>query len=143
MKRNIDITTATQPHNGGRVSRIMESYNTLPGWVKFWMNFILGPINLATLAFLNEPSGVLIAALSIGGMAMVVSLVVITGGFTKIVAGGHIPLWTPLVAMLAFAPPQGSAIYGTFLIALLVINAIALAFDYNDVRIWLQSRKRG
>lgn len=137
------MTTATQTQNDGRVARIMESYNALPGWVKFWMNFILGPINLATLFFLDQPSGGLIAALAIGGMAMVVSLVVITGGFTKIVAAGHIPLWTPLLAILAFAPPEGTATYSMFLTALLVINAIALGFDFNDVRIWLQSRKRG
>ena len=137
------MTIATHTQNDGRVARIMESYNALPSWVKFWMNFILGPINLATLAFLDQPSGGLIAALAIGGMAMVVSLVVITGGFTKIVAAGHIPLWTPLLAMLAFAPPEGTENYGMFLTALLVINAIALAFDFNDVRIWFQSRKRG
>ncbi|MEM9280175.1 MAG: hypothetical protein AAGA76_16555, partial [Pseudomonadota bacterium] len=103
------MTTLTQ--NPSRVARITQSYNELPGWVKFWMNFILGPVNLATLAFLGEPSGALIAALAIGGMVMTVSIVFAKGGFTKLAAAGHILPWVPLVGMLIFARPEGSDIY--------------------------------
>jgi len=39
------------------------------------MNFMLDPVDLATLFFINGPSGTLIAALAIGAMALVVSLV--------------------------------------------------------------------
>ena len=132
------MTTATQTHNAGRMANIMASYNALPTWVKIWMNFILGPINLATLAFINEPSGALIAALAIGGMVLTVALVLITGGFNKVVAAGHILPWTPLVLMLAFANPGGSEIYQLFLMVLLAINAISLIFDFNDVRLSLK-----
>lgn len=97
---------ASITHNTGRVARIMQSYDGLPTWVKIWMNFILGPINLATLFFLNQPSGGLIAALAIGGMVLTVALVVLNAGFEKIVAAGHVLPWVPLVAMLAFARPE-------------------------------------
>lgn len=134
------MTTATQ--NQGRVARIMQSYTDLPTWVKIWMNFILGPINLATLAFINEPSGPLIATLAIGGMIVTVSIVFAAGGFIKLASAGHVLPWTPLVLMLAFARPDGSAVYQIFLTVLLITNVISLLFDFNDIRLWLKSRMR-
>ena len=127
--------------NTGRATRIIESYDGLPTWVKIWMNFILGPINLATLFFLNQPSGALIAALAIGGMVLTVALVVANGGFEKTVAAGHVLPWVPLVAMLAFARPDGSDLYQIFLVVLLIANSISLLFDLNDVRVALSSKK--
>ncbi|MEM6587794.1 MAG: hypothetical protein AAF641_05050 [Pseudomonadota bacterium] len=133
---------ATTTQNTGRVASIMASYEALPTWVKIWMNFILGPINLGTLAFLNQPGGGLIAALAIGGMAMTVALVIANAGFKKIVAAGHVLPWVPLVAMLAFARPEGSDTYQIFLTVLLVANSISLVFDLNDVRVALSSKSR-
>lgn len=124
----------------GRMARVMKSHSELPTWVQIWMNFILGPVNLATLAFLSQPSGGLIAALSLIGMALTVAIVIVSGGFSKVAAAGHVLLWTPLVFMLAFARPEGSAIYGVFLTVLLVVNVISLAFDFNDLRVWFSSR---
>ncbi len=132
---------ASITHNTVRVARIMQSYDGLPTWVKIWMNFILGPINLATLFFLNQPNGGLIAALAIGGMVLTVALVVLNAGFEKIVAAGHVLPWVPLVAMLAFARPEGSDIYQIFLVVLLIANSISLLFDLNDVRVALSSKK--
>lgn len=134
----MDIVPDT--HKPGRIARIMQSYNGLPKWVKIWINFILGPVNLATLAFLNEPEGALIAALAIGGMVFTVAIVVASGGFTKLASIGHILPWTPLVLMLALNRPEGSDLYQLFLTILLVINLISLAFDFNDLRQWLRSR---
>lgn len=134
------MTTATQTPS--RKDRVMQSYNELPTWVQVWMNFILGPVNLATLAFLSQPQGPLIAALAINGMAMTVAIVFATGGFNKIAAAGHILPWTLLVIILAFFKPEGSAIYGIFLTVLLVTNVISLIFDFNDVRIALFKSKK-
>ena len=134
------MSTATQAP--GRAARIIESHKALPTWVQIWMNLILGPVNLATLAFLDQPGGPLVAALALGGMAFTVALVVANGGFVKMTAIGHILPWTALVALLAFAKPEGTDTYGSFLTVLLVTNAISLIFDFNDARIWLQSRRR-
>ncbi len=132
------MTTAIQTPS--RFARIKQSYNDLPGWVKIWMNFILGPINLATLAFLDQPSGALIAALAIGGMVVTASIVFAIGGFTKVASAGHVLPWTPLVLMLIFARPEGTFVYQTFLTVLLVANTISLAFDFNDMRLLYKSK---
>ena len=134
------MSTSTYEHGGSRLSRIMQSHHNLPTWVKIWMNFILGPVNLATLAFLSEPGGIEVAVLAIGGMLMTMAIVFASGEFTKLAGAGHIVAWTPLIYMLAFVRPEGSSVYQLFLTTLLVINVIALAFDYNDVRIWIQSK---
>ena len=123
-----------------RLVRIRQSFFALPTWVQIWMMFILGPVNLATLAFLKQPAGILIAVLALSGMIFTVSIVIASSGFSKLAAAGHVLPWTPLVWMLIFAKPDGTAIYQTFLTALLVINLISLAFDFHDLRIWLKSR---
>ena len=132
--------SAQQQQEASRLARIWKSHSELPAWVQIWMYFILGPVNLATLAFLNQPGGVLIAALSLSGMAFTVAIVFATGGFSKVAAAGHVLPWTPLVLMLTFARPDGSAVYQTFLTVLLVTNVISLAFDFNDLQTWLTSR---
>ena len=134
------MSTQIQQQPVSRFSRIIKSHSELPVWVQVWMNFILGPINLATLAFLNEPSGGLVAALALSGMAFTVAIVFSQGGFTKATAAGHVVPWTALVLLLVFARPEGSALYQTLLTALLVVNVISLAFDFNDLRVWRSSR---
>ena len=124
-----------------RLARIQQSFFNLPIWVQIWMMFILGPINLASLAFLNQPSGNLIAALAISGMVITVGIVIAAGKFSKLAAAGHILPWTHLMWILVFARPEGSPIYQTFLTALLVLNGISLAFDFNDLRIWFGSKR--
>lgn len=130
----------SRQRSASRLARIQQSFFALPAWVQIWMMFILGPVNLATLGFLNQPSGVLIAVLALGGMILTVSIVIAAGGFSKLAAAGHVLPWTPLVWMLMFARPDGTAIYQTFLTILLVTNLISLAFDFNDLPIWLKSK---
>lgn len=95
---------------------------------------------MATLAFLNQPAGTLIAALALSGMIITVGIVIAAGEFSKLAAAGHVLPWTYLVWILIFARPDGPPIYQAFLTALLVLNAISLAFDFNDLRIWFTFR---
>ena len=110
----------------------------LPKWVKFWMMFILGPVNMASLLFLNEPSGVLVAALVLSGVALSVAPVFFIRGFSKALAPGHLVPWTLLIGLIVFARPDGSAAYGTYLNILLVVNGLSLVFDYVDSYKWLK-----
>lgn len=120
---------------------IWRSFAALPNWVKIWMVFILAPINMATLAFVDQPMGLWIAALAWGGLLLTTILIIIHRGFPKVLAIGHIPTWIPLVLLLIFARPDGSASYAMFLNALLAANAFSLIFDLNDLRIWRHNRR--
>ncbi|AOW14168.1 hypothetical protein LPB72_06410 [Hydrogenophaga crassostreae] len=117
---------------------VWRSFGALPAWVKIWMVVILAPVNLASLAFLDRPSGAWIAALAIGGMALSWIALFYSRGFSKLVSAGHVFPWTPLVLLLIFARPEAAGAYGVYLTVLLVIDLISLAFDYNDARLWLR-----
>ncbi|SOH93215.1 hypothetical protein SAMN06273572_1011070 [Monaibacterium marinum] len=118
-----------------------HSFTALPMWVKLWMMLILGPINMATLAYLDQPMGITIAALAWGGMLISVGILIRDRGFSKLVSGGHVLTWPPLVLLLIFARPDGSDSYGLFLTALLLVDAVSLIFDTNDLRLWFLNRR--
>ncbi|MCV6585245.1 MAG: hypothetical protein OIF47_06905 [Marinibacterium sp.] len=126
-----------RPDHPSLFAAIWHSLKALPTWVILWMMFWLGPINMASIAFLNEPKGALIALLAWGGMAASLITVIMHRGFSRLVAGGHVFFWTPLVLIVLFARPEGSAAYSTYLTVLLATNVFSLIFDINDLRRWL------
>lgn len=120
------------------LSAIWRSFRALPTWVKVWMMVILAPVNLASLAFLDQPTGGWIAAMAIGGMALSWIALFYSRGFSKLVSAGHVFTWTPLLLLLIFARPESSGTYGVYLTVLKVTNLISLVFDFNDARLWLR-----
>lgn len=122
-------------------TQIWRSARDLPVWVRIWV-LILAAVNMATLIFLDQPMGVLIAALALGGMVISTIITIAHRGFSKLVSGGHVITWTPLVLLLILAFPDGTATYQTFLGVLLVVNSISLVFDINDLRLWFRDRAR-
>ncbi|WP_281994688.1 hypothetical protein [Ruegeria faecimaris] len=122
---------------------IWKSFRDLPAWVQIWLVVLLIPTNLAPLAYLDQPNGILIAALSIGGMALNLPIMLATRGMSKAMAFPHLICWVPMVFVViaVFASEAELAIgYAKFLVFLLVIDLISLAFDVNDARVWLKSR---
>ena len=96
----------------------------------------IGPVNMAAIFFINQPSGLWIAILAIGAIAMNVPVMVYDRGFSKLMAFPHLIPWTILVLWLVFARPDGSATYWTYLWMLLIIDLISLGFDVPDTRKW-------
>ena len=119
------------------VVEIWGSFRALPAWVQIWVAFFLMPINMASLLFIGEPMGLLIAFLANIGMMMNLPVMIYDRGFSKMMALPHLIPWTILVAILLFAPPEATGTYATYLWVLLVADVISLAFDYPDARKWL------
>ncbi len=105
-------------------------------WVKVWL-VALGLTNVASLAFLSQPSGVVVAILAFSGIVLSKVAVSYAGGLTRLVSVGHIVGWVPLVLMLLFARPFADGAYDTYLTILLIMNTISILFDLNDFRLWL------
>ena len=105
------------------------------------MAFILVPANLASLAFLDQPLGGLVAFLAVIGMAPNVVIMFVERGFGKTMAIPHLLPWTALVLLILFARPEGSAAYATYLWIVLVVDVISLLFDYPESWQWLQERR--
>ncbi|WP_344842627.1 hypothetical protein [Celeribacter arenosi] len=121
---------------------IWTSFRALPLWVIIWMMVILAPINMISLYFASEPMGILVTALAWGGMLTSQIVLMRHRGFTKLVSGGHVIFWVPLVLLLVFARPVANGAYDTYLAILLAVNLLSLLFDINDLRLWLGGDRR-
>ena len=131
------MSEATTPKSNLFIE-IWNSFRALPLWVQLWMVVILMPINFASLFFLGEPQGGLIAFLAIFGMLPNMVIMIYDRGLSKLMAFPHLIPWTAILILVGFFHPDGSETYSLYLWALAAINAISLSFDYPDAWKWLK-----
>ena len=119
---------------------IWKNFRALPAWVQFWVGCILVPANLFAIIFWQHPeSGLLIAALAVGGMLLNIGIMIAERGFAKSMAIPHLFFWIPLLFIIV--PKMGTdSVFGTYLLVLFVVDFISILFDINDTREWLKSR---
>ncbi|WP_299842349.1 hypothetical protein [uncultured Roseovarius sp.] len=118
---------------------IWQSFRRLPVWVQIWVAAILVPVNLSPLLFLSEFQGVMVATLAVGGMAPNLVIMMRDHGFSRAMALPHLLIWTPLVIFLINLLSSGAElpdIYRNFLILLLLVDLVSLAFDCLDALKW-------
>ncbi len=118
-----------------------KSFRALPAWVQIWVMFLLMPINMASILFISEPKGLLIAFLANIAMMLNLPVMLYDRGFSKLMAVPHLIPWTILVAILIFYRPEASGMYDTYLTVLLGANIISLLFDYPDAWTWLNGNR--
>lgn len=123
------------------LTEIWKSFRAMPAWVQIWVAFLLVPINMASIFFVDQPSGVWIAILAIGAMVLNMPVMLYDRGFSKLMAFPHLAPWTILVVWIVFTRPIGSEAYDTYLWILLVTNIISLVFDYPDALKWLKGSR--
>jgi len=117
---------------------IWDSFRATPTWVQIWIMLVLGPINMASMFFINEPMGMLIAFLANIGMLLNIPVMIYDRGVSKLMSIPHLVPWTALVILIIFYRPEATGLYDTFLSTLLIINLISLAFDYVDAMKWIK-----
>jgi hypothetical protein len=115
-----------------------QSFRSLPAWVQIWVTFLLMPVNMASLYFINEPMGIWIAILANIGMMLNLPVIFYDRGFSKLMAVPHLIPWTMLVVLLVAFRPEVNGFYQTYLSVLLAANVISLLFDYRDAVSWLR-----
>lgn len=120
----------------GLVLEIWRSFRALPLWVQVWVALILVPVNMAAIFFINEPGGLLIAALAVGGMMPNLVIMIAERGLSKAMALPHLLIWTPLVVIVMQAPGTATGGFQTYLWLLLATDLLSLAFDYPDAWKW-------
>ena len=118
------------------ILEIWQSFRTLPLWVQIWVGLLLAPINLASLWFIDQPSGGWVALLAVGAMMMNMPVMAYDRGFSKLMAFPHLIPWSILVIWVAFARPISTDGYATYLSVLMVTNIISLGFDFPDALNW-------
>jgi len=73
--------------------------------IQVWIMLVLGPINMASLFFLNEPMGMLIAFLANIGMLLNIPVMIYDRGVSKLMSIPHLIPWTVLVIVILFNRP--------------------------------------
>lgn len=120
---------------------IMTSFFSLPKWVIIWLLAVLGPVNMASLFFLNQPEGSFVAMLVVAGMVLSLAPIPFERGLSKLTAIGHLVPWTILVLYILLVRPEVGDAYDVYLTILAVVNSISLAFDYTDTYKWLKGER--
>lgn len=120
------------------VMDIYASYRAMPVWVQIWVLIILVPVNMASLLFVYEPMGLVIAFLANIAMMMNLPVMLKDRGFSKMMALPHLLPWTVLVVILVFFAPAAEGGYVLYLKVLLGVNLISLGFDFPDALKWLR-----
>ena len=123
------------------VKDIWASYRRLPRWVQIWIAFILVPINILPIIEILNPGGVMIAALSIGGMAPNLYFMIRERGFSRIMCLSHLILWIPLCLILIRRADQMPQSMTVILWAVLIVDVISLGFDIPDLIKWLRGNR--
>ena len=117
---------------------IWESFRRLPVAVQAWVMLVLAPVNLATLLFIDERFGLVIVVLAIAGMLFNMPILAREKGMTKLMALPHLVFWTPLIVLALIVlfsdVPAG---YRVFLLVLIVVDVVSLAFDARDLKDWM------
>ncbi len=123
---------------------ILRSFFRLPLWVQLWVVVLLVPVNVASLALIGQPWGVLVAVMAIGAMLLNLLVMVHDRGFSKLMALPHLLVWTPLVPLLLWLLLSGAAQPGwprVLMAVILVTDLVSLAFDYPDFLRWWRGER--
>ncbi len=113
--------------------RFNQGLLNMPPHLQVWVAMLIGANLVAPLFFLDhvEAQATLVAGLA--GMAIMTAL---TGrfGFSRIVGLGHVA-WLPLLVFLGsrLADVPATDAFGIWLRAVVVLDAVSLAFDALDV----------
>lgn len=120
------------------LSDITTSLLRAPAGVLVWMSLGLLPANVASLFFLDQPYGVLVAVLAIGGLLPNLVIMARYRGFTSVMGVPHTLAWIPLVvlALVVLLSADVSTSYAVFLVVLVAVDGISLYFDVPDTLRW-------
>lgn len=109
----------------------VASWFALPLWVKLWLVFLNG-VFLSAFAFLPERIGEVTLLAYVATAPLLAGQIGYDGGLRRVLGLAHLVPWIPLLAWLLFLPEWSS-----YSIILSLTVAICLAFDVNDLRLFI------
>ncbi len=124
MDKNSNLVTMRNPLKF--FSELLQQPPRISVWV-----LVLMLVNIASLAFWNEPLAQLVFTTFMLSAMMMMALYA-RFGFTRILGLGHI-LWIPLLAWLLIHLPAMDGAFGLYLLALSLTIGISLVLDIIDV----------
>ncbi len=134
-----------------RLKAIGVSWLGIKTWVKYWL-FALNGIFLAAFFFWPSDLAKITLAAYIATLPLLLALIIVQRGMTRLLGIGHLIPWIPLLIYLLLrlmGDAAGSQITAgtdgwlfTYTIALTGFVALCLAFDVYDIIRWLGGVRR-
>ncbi len=125
-------------------AEIWASFRALPVRVQIWVALILVPVNVASLAFVGQDWGMVIAAAANGAMLLNLPIMLVERGLSRAMAWPHLAIWTPMLGLLLWLWAGGNwppGAFGGYLAILLVVDGISLVLDLRDAVQWLKGAR--
>jgi hypothetical protein len=132
---------------GRRQGDIWHSFRSLPTWVQLWVGIILVPANALSFALLDHWAGRIAAIAAAAVVATNLPIMWVERGMSRLMSLPHLLIWGPLewVLFLRLTERAGPLPVGAgerlFVIFLLGVNGISLAFDAADTWRWLRGER--
>ena len=128
-------------HSHGHTSKehmkaFATSWMALPLWVKTWLVFLNG-VFLFALALLPDKIAEVTLVAYFATAPLLAGQVGYDGGLRRILGLAHLVPWVPLLAWLMIIPDATS-----YSILLSITVAICLAFDINDLRLFIKGDRK-
>ncbi len=128
-----------------RLSAIARSFFSLPRWVVVWVLLVLIPVNTASFAVLDTPTGQWAAVAWIFVIAVNTGTLFYFGGVSKSMSLPHLAAWVPLeiylLVRLAGGEMETAGTEFRYAVLLVAINGISLVFDVYDSYRWLRGER--
>lgn len=130
-----------------RLVQCWHSFSVLPLWVQIWVAGILVPVNALAFLMLDTWTGKLTAIAALFVVMTNIPIMLIERGMSKLMAIPHLIAWYPLVIALIVrlfstdSLQETGDLEWTFMILVVVINGISLAFDTKDSIDWLRGNR--
>lgn len=123
-----------------RLSDCHRSFLAVPRWVQVWVGAVLVPVNALPFFFLDTPTGRAAAAAAVFVVFTNLPIMLIMRGMSRLMAVPHLIAWLPLLPYLTARLAFGQSLLLPELLlalALLVVNAVSVAFDTLDTWRWI------
>lgn len=120
-----------------------RSFMRLPLWVRLWIPFALGGVNLAAFFLTHTPIGYWAAWSTAFVLLVNGPIILLQRGWGKLLALPHLVVWIPLLAfvLLRIGDPSVTLTEFNYGVALLVVNGISVVFDIADTWRWFQGER--
>ena len=120
-----------------------RSFMRLPYWVRLWLPFALGGVNLAAFFLTHTPIGYWAAWSTAFVLLVNGPIILMQQGWGKLLALPHLIVWIPLLTfvLVRFADPDVSSTEFYYGVALLMVNGISVVFDIADTWRWVKGER--
>ena len=120
-----------------------RSFMRLPLWVRLWIPFGLGAVNISAFFLTQFPIGYWAAWATAFVLAVNGPIILFQRGWSKLLAVPHLIVWVPLLIYVTWRLSHHDVTWTEFSygLALLMVNGLSVLFDTADTWRWFKGER--